>query len=157
MQTHQQLTHFAGFDWAKNHHGIIVIDAKGQIVADFRIDHTASGWKLWGEKIAAYPKLGVAIETSFGSAFEQLMESGVAVYPVNPMNAKRYRERKWEKFLHSHRLYRSQTYQARIAAFEKAGEWKVSAPLVGAKSLYAVARCKQLRVLQGQLDEMWQT
>ena len=139
MQTHQQLTHFAGFDWAKNHHGIIVIDAKGQIVADFRIDHTASGWKLWGEKIAAYPKLGVA------------------VYPVNPMNAKRYRERKWEKFLHSHRLYRSQTYQARIAAFEKAGEWKVSAPLVGAKSLYAVARCKQLRVLQGQLDEMWQT
>ncbi len=61
-------------------------------------------------------------------------------------------KRKWDKFLHSHKLYRSQTYEGRIAAFEKAGEWKASAPLVAAKSLYAVARCQQLRVLQKQLD-----
>ena len=94
MQTHQELTHFAGFDWAKDHHDVIIIDAKGGIVADFRIEHTPSGWKLWRERIAAWPKLGVAIETSFGAAVEQLMESGIAVYPVNPMNAKRYRERK---------------------------------------------------------------
>jgi len=53
-----------------------------------------AGWRLWQEKIAAYPKLGVAIETSFGAAVEQLLASGVAVYPVNPRNAKRYRERK---------------------------------------------------------------
>lgn len=255
MQQHEQLTHFAGFDWAKDHHDIIIIDAKGQIAADFRIEHTAAGWKLWGEKIAAYPKLGVAIETSFGAAVEQLLESGIALYPVNPMNAKRYRERKcssgnktdrhdawaladalrmdghawrtlgaqdpliaelrilcrdevalieertalinqlqqalheyypaaleafgdwtspgpwafveafpnaqalitagkrkWDKFLHSHKLYRPQTYEERIATFQKAGEWKASAPLVAAKSLYAVARCQQLRVLQKQLD-----
>ena len=225
-------------------------------MADFRIEHTPSGWKLWRERIAAWPKLGVAIETSFGAAVEQLMESGIAVYPVNPMNAKRYRERKcssgnktdrhdawaladalrmdghawrtlsaqdpviaelrilcrdevalieertalinqlqqalqeyyptaleafddwtlpgawafveafpsaalltkagrrkWERFLHSHRLYRPETYEARLSAFAQAAQWKACAPLVAAKSLYAVARCKQLRVLQGQLDE----
>ncbi len=255
MQLHEQLTHFAGFDWAKDHHDVIIVDLKGLIVADFRIEHTAAGWRLWQEKTAAYPKLGVAIETSFGAVVEQLLASGVAVYPVNPMNAKRYRERKcssgnktdrhdawaladalrmdghgwrtldaqdpliaelrilcrdevalieertalinqlqqalheyyptaleafddwtspgpwsfveafpsasllskagkrkWDKFLHSHKLYRSQTYEGRIAAFENAGEWKVNPALCAAKSLYAVARCQQLRVLQKQLD-----
>lgn len=255
MTPHEELTHFAGFDWAKDHHDIIIVDVKGCIVADFRIEHTPDGWKLWREKTSSWPALGVAIETSFGAAVEQLLESGIAVYPVNPMNAKRYRERrcssgnktdrhdawaladalrmdghawrmlgaqdpliaelrilcrdevalieertalinqlqqalheyypaaleafddwtspgpwafveafpsaaelrkagkrKWDKFLHSHRLYRSQTYEDRIAAFEKAGDWKASAPLVAVKSLYAVARCKQLRVLQAQLD-----
>jgi hypothetical protein len=39
-----------------------------------------------------------------------------------------------------------------MAAFENAGQWKSNAALVAAKSLLAVARCKQLRVLQGQLD-----
>lgn len=62
-------------------------------------------------------------------------------------------KRKWEKFLHSHRLYRPQTYEARIAAFEHAGQWPASAPLVKAKSLYALAKCRQLRVLQSQLEE----
>jgi len=252
---YEELTHFAGFDWAKDHHDVIILDGSGRIAADFRIEHTAAGWKLWREKVAAWPKLGVAVETNFGAALEQLLESGVAVYPVNPMNAKRYRERRcasgnktdrhdawaladalrmdghawrrfsaqdpliaelrilcrdevalieertalinqlqqalheyyptaleafddwttagawafveafpsaaalvqagkrrWEKFLHRHKLYRPQTYEARLAAFAKAGAWKASAPLVAAKSLYAVARCKQLRVLQGQLD-----
>lgn len=255
MKPSTLLTHFAGFDWAKDHHDVIILDAQGRIVADFRIEHTAAGWRLWQEKIAAYPQLGVALETSFGAAVEQLLESGVTVYPVHPLNAKRYRERqcssgnktdrhdawaladalrldghawralaaqdpivaelrilcrdevalieertallnqlqqalheyyptaleafedwtspgawafvetfpsaatltqagqrKWEKFLHSHRLYRPQTYEARLTAFAKAAEWKSSAPLVAAKSLYAVARCKQLRVLQSQLD-----
>ena len=256
MNSYEALTHYAGLDWARDHHDVIIVDSSGQILADWRIEHTAAGWKLWNEKIAAYPKLGVAIETSFGAAIEQLLESGVSVYPVNPMNAKRYRERKissgnktdrhdawaladalrvdghgwrslaaadpiiaelrilcrdevalieertalvnqlqqalheyypsaleafddwthagawafieafptnsvllkagrrkWEKFLHTHRLYRSQTSEMRLGAFEKAGEWKISAPVVAAKSLYAMARCKQLRVLQGQLEQ----
>jgi hypothetical protein len=38
--------------------------------------------------------MGVAIETSFGAVVEQLLESGVTVYPVNPLCAKRYRERR---------------------------------------------------------------
>ena len=41
-----------------------------------------------------YPHLAVAIETSQGAAIEQLLESGVTVYPVNPKSAERYRDRK---------------------------------------------------------------
>lgn len=253
---HQRLTHFAGFDWASDHHDIIVLDAHGKMVADFKIEHSAAGWRLWREKIAAYPQLGIAIETSFGMIVEQLIDSGVAVYPVNPMSARRYRERKhpsgtktdrhdawaladalrtdghawrtlsvkdpiieelrilcrdevalieertalinqlrqalreyyptaleafedwtstnawsfiehfpstdalikagkrkWEKFLHSHRLGRPESYEARMAAFAKAGEWTLSSSIVKAKSLYAVAKVKQLRTLDAQLDE----
>jgi transposase len=256
MNPSSPLSHFAGFDWARDHHDVVVIDRDGNLVAEFRIAHTAAGWRLWQEKIAAYPHLGVALETSFGAVAALLLESGVCVYPVNPMNAKRYRERKissgnktdrhdawaladalrldghgwrmlteqdpilaelrilcrdevalieertalvnqlqqalqeyyptaleafedwtspgawafverfpsaavltktgkrqWEKFLHSHRLYRPQTAEARLAAFANASQWKLSAPLVAAKSLLAVARCKQLRVLENQLEE----
>lgn len=254
MPPHSELTHFAGFDWAKDHHDIVVVDAQGTIAAEFRIEHTLVGWREWRERIAAFPRLGVAIETSFGSAVEQLLDSGVTVYPVNPMNAKRYRERKctsgnktdrhdawamgdalrvdghgwrtltiqdpvvaelrllgrdevalieertalinqlrqalheyyptaleafddwtargawsfvetfptpealikagkrkWDKFLHSHKLFRPQTYEKRIAAFETAGQWHASAAVTAAKSILAVTRCKQLRVLELQL------
>jgi transposase len=40
-----------------------------------------------------------------------------------------------------------------MEAFEKAGQWHASEALVKAKSLYAVARCRQLRVLHAQLKE----
>ena len=42
----------------------------------------------------SYPHLAVAIETSQGAAIEQLLESGVIIYPVNPKSAERYRDRK---------------------------------------------------------------
>jgi hypothetical protein len=41
MEPSTQLTHFAGFDWAKDHHDVVIVDAQGHIVADFRIEHTA--------------------------------------------------------------------------------------------------------------------
>jgi transposase len=256
MKTHDALTHFAGFDWAKDHHDIIVVDRAGRIVADFRIEHSAAGWQQWRQKTAQWPALAVAIETSQGAAVEQLMEGGATVFPVNPLNAKRYRERKitsgnktdrldawaladalrmdghawraltaqdpiiaelrllcrdevalieertalinqlqaalleyyptaleafddwtlpgawsfvehfpttgaliragrrrWEKFLHAQKLCRPETYEQRLETFDKAGEWKLSAPVVSAKSRLALARCKQLRALQAQLED----
>lgn len=58
-----------------------------------------------------------------------------------------------QKFLHTHKLNRPKTYVERLEIFAKAAEWKVSASMVNAKSLYAVAKAKQLRTLQTQLDE----
>lgn len=256
MNLHHELSHYAGLDWAGEHHDVIIVDATGKLVADFRIEHNAAGWKLWAQKIAAYPKLGVAVETSFGMVVEQLLDSGVEVYPVNPMASKRYRERRhpsgtktdrhdawaladalrtdghawralglkdplveelrvlcrdevaligertalinqlrqalreyyptaleafeewttaaawaflerfpstealikagarqWQKFLHLHKLARPQTYEERLQIFAKAGEWKLNAGMVRAKSLYALAKVRQLRTLQGQLEE----
>jgi hypothetical protein len=41
MTTWNDITHFTGFDWAKDHHDVLVLDTSGKIVADFRFDHTA--------------------------------------------------------------------------------------------------------------------
>ena len=41
MPPSQELTHFAGLDWARDHHEVVIVDASGHIVADFRIAHTA--------------------------------------------------------------------------------------------------------------------
>jgi transposase len=99
MTTNQSLswegiTHYAGFDWAKDHHDVVVVDQQGKIVKDLSFEHSAEGWAKWKELVAAYPHLAVAIETSQGAAIEQLLESAVAIYPVNPKSAQRYRERK---------------------------------------------------------------
>ena len=35
MKTWNDITHFAGFDWAKDHHDVLVLDGAGKIVAEF--------------------------------------------------------------------------------------------------------------------------
>jgi hypothetical protein len=93
MKNYAELTHFAGLDWAKDHHDVNIMDRQGQVVARFRFAHSGPGWEQWREKIQSYPALGVAIETSHGAAVEQLLASGVTVYPVHPQAAKAYRQR----------------------------------------------------------------
>jgi transposase len=63
-------------------------------------------------------------------------------------------KRKWEKFLHSHKLYRPQTAARRLELFARATELANPNPAVTrAKSLLAVMLAKQLCLLQGQLNE----
>jgi transposase len=95
MKTFQEITHYAGLDWAKEHHEVVIVDKEGKIVEQFTIEHKAEGWKQWHQRIAAYAgKLGVGIETSQGAVIEQLLQSDCTIYPIQPRNAKRYRERK---------------------------------------------------------------
>ena len=62
-------------------------------------------------------------------------------------------KRRWEKFLHTHKLYRAQTYQKRLEIFSQATDFCASSALTQAKSRLAVTRAKQLRVLQTQLED----
>jgi transposase len=62
-------------------------------------------------------------------------------------------KRRWEKFLHTHKLARPETYQKRLELFAKATDFCASAALTLAKSRLAVTRVRQLRVLQAQLDD----
>jgi transposase len=249
-----------GFDWASDHHDVVVVDRDGHIVEDFRFDDTAEGWQMLVEKLrrlsdAAVP-IAVAIETSSGVTVERLLQAGYAVYPINPKAAKRYRERKapsgtktdrvdawsladalrldgntwrplkpddpltvelrllcrdemalieertalvcqlraalgqyypvaleafedwtlrsawafveafptpevlakagkrkWEKFLHTHKLYRPETYPKRLSLFAQAMTFRGSTATSSAKSMLAVALAGQLRVLQNHLDK----
>jgi transposase len=255
MTSWQEIKHHAGFDWAKDHHVVVVVNPQGQIVADFEFAHSLEGWQSFTEKTSAWPNLAVAIETSQGAAVDQLLQRHYVVYPVNPVAAQRYRERKvpsgtktdhldawaladalrvdgqgwqvlqpldpltqqlrllcrdevalieqrtalvnqlqqalleyyptalaafedwtdrftwdfilefptpealvkagrrrWEKFLHAHKLWRPATAEKRLELFAKADQFQASAPIVRAKSQLALSLSTLLRTLAHQLD-----
>jgi transposase len=89
----QEQPHFAGLDWARSHHDVIVLNRHGSVQENLHFEHTAEGWRKMHELVARYPRLPVAVETSQGTVVEQLLACGARVYPVNPKAAKRYRER----------------------------------------------------------------
>jgi transposase len=256
MKDWKDITHYAGFDWARDHHVLVIVDRAGEIVADFEFEHSLEGWKSFGEKTAAWPHLAVAIETSQGAAVDQLLQRDYTVYPVNPVAAQSYRKRKapsgtktdhldgwgladalrvdghgwkalrpldpltqklrllchdevsliqqrtllvnqlqqalveyypaaleafddwtasfswdfviefptpqalvkagkrrWEKFLHAHKLWRPETAERRLGIFAKADQFKASEPIIEAKSQLAVSLCKLLRTLDQQLEQ----
>jgi len=61
--------------------------------------------------------------------------------------------RAWEKFLHSHHLYRPTTYAKRLEIFDRAQQFCGTAPVTRAKSLLAVSLAQQLGTVQRQLNE----
>jgi len=255
MKEWKEITHYAGLDWARDHHAVVIVDAKGEMVADFEFDHSLDGWKQFQEKTAAWSNLAVAIETNQGAVVDQLLQRDYAVYPVNPVAAESYRKRKapsgtktdhvdgwgladalrvdghgwkqlqpmdpltqqlrllckdevaliqqrtllvnqlqqalveyfpaameafddwthpatwdfvltfptpqqlvqggkrrWEKFLHAHKLWRPETTEKRLAIFAAADQFKASDPIVKAKSQLALSLCRLLRTLEQQLE-----
>ena len=62
--------------------------------------------------------------------------------------------RRWQKFLHTHRLYCPTTAERRLAVFARAAEFaSPSAAVTTAKSLLATTLVNQLRTLETQLKE----
>src|SRR6185295_20280528 len=62
-------------------------------------------------------------------------------------------KRKWENFLHSHKLWRPQTAEKRLEIFARAHEFCGTAAVTRAKSRLAVSAAKVLQSLQKQLEE----
>jgi len=259
MNPWNDITHYAGFDWARDHHAVVLINAAGQILSEFEFDHTPEGWKVFQQKTAPYPNLAIAIETSQGAAVDQLLQRHLLVYPVNPLAAQSYRRRqapsgtktdqldawgladalrvdgqrwkplrprdplseklrllckdqvaliqqrtllvnqlqqalveyypaaleafadwtasftwdfliefptprnlvqagrrRWEKFLHTHKLWRPETAAKRVEIFARAEQFQGAAPLIDAKSQLAVSLAKVLRTLEQQLAQYHQ-
>lgn len=255
MKPWQEITHYAGLDWAKDHHEVVIIDKEGQIVADLRFDHSLEGWQGFCKQVSGFAVLAVAIETNQGAAVDQLLQYEFTVYPVNPVAAASYRKRKvptgtktdhvdawgladalrvdghgwkvlqplepltqqlrllcrdevmlieqrtalvnqlqqalaeyypaaleafddwthsfawdfviefptpqalvkagkrrWEKFLHTHKLWRPDTTERRLKVFARADQFKASDAIGRAKSQLALSLAKLLRTLQQQLD-----
>lgn len=77
----------------------------------------------------------------------------VVAFPT-PADLSRAGKRPWEKFLHTHKLYRPQTVGRRLQLFAHATEFgSPSLAVTRAKSFLAVALAKQLRLLEHQLTE----
>ncbi len=77
MKNWNEFTHFAGIDWAKNKHEVVILNQSGKIVAQSTITHDAAGWQNWNQSIASYRgKLAVCVETNQGAVIERLLQRG---------------------------------------------------------------------------------
>ena len=91
---------FAGDDWAEDHHDIEVMDEAGKVLARRRLPEGVAGITQLHELIgrflpedAADAEVVVGIETDRGPWVAALIAAGYAVFPVNPLQASRYRQR----------------------------------------------------------------
>ena len=91
---------FAGDDWAEDHHDIEVMDQAGKVLAKRRLPEGVAGMtqlhELAGRYLpedAADAAVVIGIETDRGPWVAALVAAGYLVFPVNPLQASRYRER----------------------------------------------------------------
>ena len=45
MKAWPSITHYAGSDWAREHHAVVIVDRQGQSAADFEFEHTQADWQ----------------------------------------------------------------------------------------------------------------
>ncbi len=91
---------YVGDDWAEDHHDIEVMDEAGKVLARARLSGGAAGMAQLHELAGRYvpedaetAEVVVGIETDRGPWVAALIAAGYAVFPVNPLQASRYRER----------------------------------------------------------------
>ena len=91
---------FAGDDWAEDHHDVEVMDEAGKVLAKRRLPEGVAGMtglheltgRLLGED-EQDAEVVIGIETDRGPWVAALVAAGYLVFPVNPLQASRYRER----------------------------------------------------------------
>ena len=116
--------------------------------------------KLIGQRTALVNQLRAALGEYYPvalDAFDDWTAEGawqfVIAFPT-PEQLLKAGKRKWEKFLHTRKLYRPETAQRRLELFAGAMNFANPNPAVTrAKSLLAVTTAKQLSLLQSQLNE----
>ena len=89
-----------GDDWAEDHHDIEVMDRAGKVLARKRLPEGVAGIAQLHELIARHlgendedAEVIVGIETDHGPWVTALIAAGCTVFPVNPLQASRYRQR----------------------------------------------------------------
>ena len=93
---------FVGDDWAEDHHDVEVMSEAGKVLAKKRLPEGVAGITQLHELIGRHlPEDGAdadaevvtGIETDRGPRVAALIAAGYTVFPVNPLQASRYRER----------------------------------------------------------------
>ena len=91
---------FLGNDWAEAHHDIELEDDQGRLLARRRLPEGIEGLATLHALIGDHLEEGaepeqvlVGIETDRGPWVQALIAAGYTVYPINPVQAARYRER----------------------------------------------------------------
>ena len=88
-----------GDDWAEDHHDIEVMDQVGRVLVKKRLPEGVAGIGQLHELIGQFVpadgdvEVQVGIETDRGPWVAALIAAGYTVFPVNPLQASRYRGR----------------------------------------------------------------
>jgi len=158
---------FIGDDWAEDHHDVEVMDAGGRVLAKKRLPEGAAGMARLHELIgiqlgedAQDAEVLVGIETDRGPWVAALVAAGYVVFPVNPLQASRYRERRGVSGAKSDGadahvladMVRTDSHQLRPAAGDSAQAGAIRALARMHKTLIW-DRTRQLQRLRHQLRE----
>jgi transposase len=91
---------YVGDDWAEDHHDVEVMDAQGRVLAKRGLAEGVAGMGQLHALIGRFlpenalgAQVVVGIETDRGPWVAALIAAGYVVFPVNPLQASRYRER----------------------------------------------------------------
>ncbi len=124
---------FVGDDWAEDHYDVEVMDAAGKVLAKKRLPEGVAGMTQLHELIgrlvpedAEDAEVVIGIETDRGPWVAALVAAGYVVFPVNPLQASRYRERHGVSGAKSDRgdshmladMVRTDSHQLRPAAWD---------------------------------------
>jgi Transposase/Transposase IS116/IS110/IS902 family len=108
---------FVGDDWAEDHHDVEIQDASGRVLARARLPEGVAGITRLHAMIGARlgeddgpGEVSIGIETDRGPWVQALVAAGYRVYPINPRQAARFRER------HSHSGAKSDPGDAHMLA-----------------------------------------
>src|SRR4051812_44898892 len=88
---------FAGVDWGSERHQVCLLDAAGRVVGERAFPHGGAGLAAlcdWLVSLAGdVSRVAVAIEVPHGPVVDALLDRGFAVYPINPKQVDRLRDR----------------------------------------------------------------
>ena len=83
----------AGVDWAKDDHAVCIVDADGEILDRFTVEHTAAGLKRLISRLLGAEVSEVGIERGDGPVVEALLTAGLIVLVIAPNQLKNLRGR----------------------------------------------------------------
>ena len=92
------MEYFVGIDWGTQIHRVAVLDGSGRVIEQYNADHSGDGLvtlvKKLKQRTACEPDLvAIGIEVAWGALVETLVESGFAVFSINPKQVDRFRDR----------------------------------------------------------------
>ena len=158
---------FVGDDWAEGHHDVEVMDEQGKVLARRRLPEGVAGMAQLHELTGRYlgedggdAQVAAGIETDRGPWVAALVAAGYVVYPVNPLQASRYRERHGVSGAKSDQgdshmladMVRTDSHQLRPAAGDSA-EVEAIKVVARAHKTLIWERTRQVQRLRAQLRE----
>jgi len=83
----------AGVDWAKDDHAVCIVDADGEVLDRFTVEHTTAGLKRLISRLLRVGVVEIGIERPDGPVVDALLAAGLVVLVIAPNQLKNLRSR----------------------------------------------------------------